>query len=311
MAEVSKPDCVDARWEGKPPTLLISTIAHTRAFFHTCPHAQTYEAYSLTLRATVWIPLPCKQWSCRYCAEHKISALARRCSHALPNRLLTLTVDPAKWEDPRDAFDGTRRQVPELFRILRRKFGEVEYLKVTELTARGWPHYHCLVRSAFIPHAVVRDRWEELTGATIVDLRKVEDRFKTYWYLVKYLAKMHQLGWTNRHVSYSRAFFQDQRQPPEDRFQLSEGKVLETHPATLAYHQFRNSELCEVSYGVFTLSATEELKRARTVPDGPSAEEPIVLTSPASYPPRRLPPPPDPQSDLFRKNPRGVSPPGV
>jgi hypothetical protein len=224
---------------------------------------------------------------------------------------LTLTVDPANWEDPRDAFDGTRRQVPELFRILRRKFGEVEYLRVTELTKAGWPHYHCLVRSGFLPHAVVRDRWQDLTGATIVDLRRIADKQKTYWYLVKYLAKMHTLGWTNRHVSYSKSFFRDPPREKNDALQLSEGKVLETHPATLAYHQFRNSELCEVSYGVFTLSAPDELKRAvASAPDAPE-EEPWTRPDPCPSPPRRLSPPPDPQAHLFRTNSSGVSPPGV
>lgn len=308
MTQSPKPDYVSARWADKPPTLLISTIGECQLFFHTCPHAQTYEAYSLTLQATVWIPLPCKQWSCRKCAEFKISSLARRCSSALPNRLLTLTIDPALWEDPRQSFDGTRRHVPELVRQLRRKFGEVEYLRVTELTSKGWPHYHCLVRSGFLPHSVVRDRWRELTGASIVDLRKVEDRFKTYLYLVKYLAKMHNLGWTNRHVSYSKNFFKDPPREKTDPLQLSEGKVLETHPATLAYHQFRNSELCEVSYGVFTLQASDELKRAATSPDGPSAEEPIVLKSRPSPVPPKPPPPSPPHPFLFSKDPQEASP---
>lgn len=311
MATEDLPDHVNAKWDGGPPSLLISTEGFTHAFFHTCFHAQTYEAYSVKLKCTVWIPLPCKQWSCRICAETKISALARRCSSALPNRLLTLTVDPKRWEDPREAFDGTRRQIPELFRILRRRFGEVEYLKITELTARGWPHYHSLVRSGFLPHSVVRDLWFDLTGATIVDLRKVEDRFKTFQYLVKYLAKMHDLKWTKRHVSYSKGFFKDEPHKQRNELELTEGKVLETHPATLAYHQFRESEIVEIAWNVFTLNPSEELKRQatarpRTAPRQPSDPAAVLVTHP-----RRVSPPPDPQPPLFPKYPKGVSAPGA
>lgn len=311
MATPPLPDHVSAPSRDEPPSLLIQTLVHTHAFFHTCYHAQTYEAYSQKHRCTVWIPLPCKQWSCRTCAEKKISHLARRCSAALPNRLLTLTIDPALWDEPRHAFDGTRRNVPELFRRLRRQFGEVEYLKVTELTKRGWPHYHALVRSGFLPHSVVRDVWADLTGATIVDLRKVEDRFQTYLYLVKYLAKMHDLKWTKRHVSYSRGFFKDKPHEQRNDLELTEGKILETHPATLAYHQFRHSEIVEIAYNVFTLNPSDELKRAVTHAPLSPPEEPPAPPSLPPTPPRHLPPPPDPQPPLFPKNPKGVSAPGA
>lgn len=296
-------------WEGEPPAMVITTKGEAQLFFHTCWNAQTYEAYSQVLRATVWIPLPCKQWSCRFCAQKKVSHLARRCSAALPNRLLTLTIDPARWDDPRHSFDGTRRQVPELLRLLRRRFGDIEYLRVTELTKRGWPHYHLLVRSGFLPHSVVRDLWAELTGATIVDLRKVDNRFQTYMYLVKYLSKMHNLGWTNRHVSYSRNFFQDD--PPEktDPLELTDGKILEGHPGSLAYHQFRNSELVEIAYNVFTLNPSQEMKDAHSAKAFADPQPQTAKPPPPSYPQRHTAPPPDPQPTLFPKDPTGVSTP--
>lgn len=308
MAEIPLPDHAAAPTEGEPRSLVITTLCHTSFFIRTCPNAQTYEAFSETLRCTVWIPLPCKRWSCRYCAEAKISHLARRCSSALPNRLLTLTVDPLCWDDPRHSFDGTRRQVPEIFRQLRRKFGEVEYLKVTELNRAGWPHYHCLVRSGFLPHSVVRDLWKDLTGASIVDLRKVEDRFKTYLYLVKYLAKMHDLGWTKRHVSYSKGFFKDTEHKQRNDYHLVEGKVLETHPATLVYHQFRNSELVEIGFNVFTLNPSDDVKQALAVPPWIPPDQPPPSAHPSPILLPQVPLPPDPQSKLFPKNPPGASP---
>lgn len=175
-----------------------------------CPSSQTLTALSPTLNCELVTSLPCNQWSCRFCAERKIRRLAARTRDAKPNRMLTLTVDPKLWDSPRSAFDGTRRQIPPLFAALRARFGEAEYLRATELTASGWPHYHFLVRSGYLPHAVIRNKWQDLTGARIVDVRSVKQTFRAYIYLVKYLSKLHKIEWTERHVSYSRSFF-----PPE------------------------------------------------------------------------------------------------
>ncbi|MHC4371343.1 MAG: rolling circle replication-associated protein, partial [Planctomycetota bacterium] len=169
------PEYLVAPWNKKPPAHTIATIGTLWGFLQTCPHAQTLEAYSSQLRCTVWIALPCRQWSCRHCAQKKIRELAVKTERARPNRFLTLTVDPQLYENPRHAFDQTRRKVSECMRTLRNRYGELEYLRVTELTRRGWPHYHMLVRSPYIPHEVVKRRWRELTGAIIVDLRKIKE----------------------------------------------------------------------------------------------------------------------------------------
>jgi hypothetical protein len=159
--------------------------------------------------AQLLVGLTCKRWGCRYCSQQKIRKLSWLTSGAKPNRLLTLTVDPKLYDSPRQAFDRTRAFVPELIRALRVRYGAIEYLRVTEVTKAGYPHYHLLVRSGFLPHAVVKKLWEAYTGATIVDLRQVTDRFGAYNYLTKYLTKLHKIEWTERHVSYSKSFFQE------------------------------------------------------------------------------------------------------
>lgn len=63
------------------------------------------------------------------------------------------------------------------------------------------------MRSGYLAQKVVKKDWAELTSATIVDIRKVSDTWSSYYYLVKYLSKLHQKDWTERHVSYSRGFF--------------------------------------------------------------------------------------------------------
>lgn len=247
-----------ALWSATPPTQTIRTKGVLYSFINTCWSAQTLEAYSAQFRCTVFIALPCKQWSCRHCAQNKIRQLSLKTQRAKPNRLLTLTVDPSLYDNPRHAFDETRRKVPEVMRSLRNRFGEVEYLRVTELTRGGWPHYHLMIRSPYIPHAVVKAKWKDLTGALIVDLRQIKGSLNTYNYLVKYLSKMHKIGWTERHVSYSRNFFQDEDKPKKARLDLSEQTVIESHPCTYLYARFRGATLTMLGPNLFALDPNHD-----------------------------------------------------
>jgi hypothetical protein len=197
-----------------------------------CPKAQTLLGFSPDEMSYVIAELPCQNWSCRSCAERKIRRLAALTRDAKPTRMLTLTVDPGRWPSPRAAFDGTRRQVNELLKKLRTKFGPIEYLRVTELTKKGFPHYHLLLRSGFIPHAVVKQLWNDLTGATIVDLRQVKESFRAYTYLVKYLSKLHKIEWTERHVSYSKGFFPPEPERKNEPLAIESKSILPMHPIT-------------------------------------------------------------------------------
>lgn len=215
-----------------PPSYLVGPVnAGAYQYFGVCPYAQTLFAYSVTHQVPVLFVLPCKRWSCRVCAEAKIKKLAHSVRSARPNRLLTLTVDPSLYVSPRHAWEETRKSVPILIRNLRTRFGEVEYLRVTEVTKAGWPHYHLLVRSGYLPHSVVRKIWNELTGARIVDVRQVTKSFKAYQYLVKYLSKLHKLEWTERHVSYSRKFIPEDKWEAEDPLTYAEETFHSYHPA--------------------------------------------------------------------------------
>lgn len=262
-----QPQYVVAQWNGKPPSHTIATVGQLFCWFGTCHHAQTLEAHSQRFGCTVWIPLPCKQWSCRHCAEVKIRHLSLKTETAKPTRLLTLTVDPSRYENPRHAFDETRRKVPELMRFLRVRFGEVEYLRVTELTRRGWPHYHLMLRSPYIPHAVVKSKWNDLTAALIVDLRQIKGSLNTYKYLVKYLSKMHKIGWTERHVSYSRNFFPPDPPPTREDLELTDKVIIEAHPSTYLCSKFRGAKLTALGVNIVALDPQAHALQEITAPD--------------------------------------------
>lgn len=167
--------------------------------------------------------------------------------------MLTLTVDPRLYSSPREAFDCTRRLIPVFFSQLRALYGPIEYLRATELTKNGWPHYHFLVRSAYLPHTVVRDTWAKLTGATIVDVRSVDRTFRAYTYLVKYLAKLHKIDWTERHLSFSRAFFPPKDPHEENRSPWLNPKVYRMHPSSYLLQTAEGQYLTEVAPSHWTL----------------------------------------------------------
>lgn len=242
----------------KARSFTMGTEGFNNLYFSDCWNSQTLEAYSVLFERTVWTALRCNQWSCKPCARRKISILAHRCNDAKPNRLLTLTVAVDLWDTPRIAFDGTRRQVAELIRALRKTFGEVEYLRVTELTRKGYPHYHLLVRSAYLPHAVVKRHWTSLTGAIIVDLQPVKNKFQCYTYLVKYLSKMHKLEWTNRHVSFSKHFFPPDSPRQKNPYRLENKTIVESRPGTYLHAAYRNATFVELAHGVWAIRRPDE-----------------------------------------------------
>lgn len=225
-----------------------------------CPHSQTMVADCKQAQRQLIFALPCNQWSCRHCAIRKTKRLAFKTEKAKPNRLLTLTVDPKLHANPRAAFDETRRKIPDFIKCLRRDYGEVEYLRVTEVTRKGWPHYHFLLRSAFIPHAKARDYWTYFSGATIVDLRQVKDTFRCYNYLVKYLTKMHHIEWTGRHVSYSRGFFLDDDDNPFKPRVLSNHMIYNQHPCTYFMNYPPGTELTRLESRTYSTDTTDTHK---------------------------------------------------
>lgn len=238
-----------------PNTYIIGPFDAVHKFVGGCPHAQSLLAYSLAHASSVLISLPCNQWSCRYCAERKTRKLAVKTRLAEPNRLLTLTVDPKLWENPRAAFDGTRGKVPDLISTLRHTFGDIQYLRVTELTAMGWPHYHLLLRSKYLPHAVVRKHWSSTTGATVVDIRQVDKSWCAYRYLIKYLSKLHKIEWTERHVSYSRTFFPPDPPDPRPGLELQEPRVYNQHPSSILFSYYADVAVQKLTESLFLLAS--------------------------------------------------------
>jgi hypothetical protein len=174
----------------------------------------------------------CRKWDCEICGPRRRWALARRIRQARPNRFLTLTTapkgfvllkpatkeEPAVWtaeETPRQVFDRTRRKLTTFLTYLKRKLGRLEYIRVLEQTKRGYPHYHLLLRSPWIDYDTAKAKWEQLTGAWMIDIQKIKKDERNIRYITKYLTKANHVTITKRRVTFSKNFFP--KRPPREQ----------------------------------------------------------------------------------------------
>lgn len=136
-------------------------------------------------------PLSCRRWCCRTCAPRKRKKLLDRLDGTKPVSFMTLTCRPSSWGTQDDAFRGMSLAANMLLKRMRRAWpkAELEYFLVWERTKSGWPHAHLLLRAPFIPQAWLSRAWENLTGAPIVDIRRVHTAGQVVFYISKYLTK--------------------------------------------------------------------------------------------------------------------------
>ena len=104
---------------------------------------------------------------------------------------MTLTCRPSAHQSVESAFVEMSTAVNKLFKRIRRVWphAEIEYFLVWERTKAGWPHAHLLLRAPYVPQAWLSRHWEELTGARIVDIRRVHTAGQVVSYISKYLSK--------------------------------------------------------------------------------------------------------------------------
>jgi len=245
----------------RPPPRFLTPHPSTFRDYSCCPWSTTLISRDHETNRTVLSCLTCKRWGCSYCAPRKIRRLAFLTNGAQPNRWIRLGVDPALYESPKDAWESTAPMLPECIRILRTTLGEIEYLRVCELHVSGYPHYHALLRSGFIPQKLLSTTWKHLVKAPVVWISKIDQSFSSFRYLTKYLTKLHRIEWTDRHVSYSRNFFR-----PEDCEKISFPKRditerSETHPWKWMCDHYPGEQIALEADGTYTLPHEPDWQR--------------------------------------------------
>ena len=139
----------------------------------------------------------CRHRWCEACAGDRRRIIVRNLQSKLPTddlRLLTLTLKSAPG-DLRPQLD----RLYDSFRTFRRHrdirdrmTGGIYFLELTynERTACWHPHLHVLFGGFYLPHALAKQTWLDLTGDSfIVDVRRLRDRRGAASYVAKYASK--------------------------------------------------------------------------------------------------------------------------
>jgi len=133
----------------------------------------------------------CKCWGCSGCGPRRAAMyclrIARTAERLKLNKLLTLTLDPAKL-----CGEDSTKYINEVFAdfrvYLRRKLGHTpSYIRVLEYQKNGNAHLHILV-NCWLDQHWVSEAWSAVGGGHIIDIRMV-DMHRISHYLSKYLTK--------------------------------------------------------------------------------------------------------------------------
>jgi len=107
-------------------------------------------------------------------------------------KLLTLTSSP---QSPHDIQRSWRRLTQ---RLQRRGILKDGYIRITEFTHEGRPHFHIIFRGNYVDQVLLSKMWASIHQAPVVDIRRVRSKRGLSWYLGKYLTKDNQgrLSWS-------------------------------------------------------------------------------------------------------------------
>lgn len=135
--------------------------------------------------------LKCRSWGCEHCAPDRRNQLMAMAAGGLPERFLTLTINPDEGADPADRLAILANSWRLIVKRLRRLHpGKViEFLAVVEETKAGEPHLHILLRSPYIPQGLLSGWMKELANSPIVDIRRIKNAREVVRYVAKYITK--------------------------------------------------------------------------------------------------------------------------
>lgn len=138
-----------------------------------------------------WARFRCHLWRCERCAPKKLKRLTKDAILGRPTAMLTLTVNPLRYDDKNQA----ARDLVVSFRRMReaiqkqKGIGAIPFLAVFEETKAGWPHLHILWRAPYVSQKWISQYMKRRTDAPIVDISRVKSRKHAAAYVSKYLSK--------------------------------------------------------------------------------------------------------------------------
>lgn len=105
--------------------------------------------------------------------------------------MLTMTLDPADYDGPEDAYRtiAKKRSVAEMIKELHRRglIKSREYTLTTEFHKNGWPHYHVLIQANFLCKHKLQEVWHK--GHCWYSKHDFDDVSHAINYATKYISK--------------------------------------------------------------------------------------------------------------------------
>ena len=233
-------DEIDAK---DPLSLLDENIESCGTKTVDCPRQGCVTYFNVDDQTWHMVRTTCGTWSCQYCGRVKRARMLEKVQAARPNRFVTLTTIGDAKKTPREVYDWSRRQISELSKSYRRDGIEFEYLRVLEVTKKGFPQYHLLVRSPYLDKRELSHRWCHFTEAFIVDIRALSPDEKGARYVMKYLGKQDSVPFTNRRVSWTRNFFPKEETEPKPKQCLAEVKRWGGSPEHVLYWEYSAADV--------------------------------------------------------------------
>jgi len=175
------------------------------------------QGFDSSTGVTIVLPVRCKRWTCPYCRVCNEIRIRAKVLEGKPNRMLTITARPKENDTPMSMYLRVRPCVNRFYHEIRRTFGPFEAATFLERHKSGFPHWHALVRSGFLPQSELSDIWKRISGSPIVDIRRIKQHQVAARYVSKYVVKQltdllnNRLG---RVVTFTRAYlFEDKTNP--------------------------------------------------------------------------------------------------
>jgi len=119
----------------------------------------------------------------------RAAALVKKARLGQPDMFLTLTVNPSFGKSPEDRARRLAKAWPKLRAATRKRYGyaKIPFIAVFEKTKAGEPHLHILLRCKWISQKWLSAQMQYLTGAPIVDIRRISNVRRIANYLAKYV----------------------------------------------------------------------------------------------------------------------------
>jgi len=182
-----------------------------------CRHSKSAYATEANTERTALHIVGCRRWTCKLCGPTRRRELVARIVASKPTKFITLT---CRHEGgPEVQLKKIVKGLQRVAKWIRKDIGPIEYLRMVEACRDGYPHFHLLARADYVDKQKLSDKWEEFTGAIIVDIKKAHGR--STGYISKYITKARDQDktWSRQRMSVTRGFWIKSERPQDDSWE--------------------------------------------------------------------------------------------